>query len=167
MVPAQRRNKSKKKKKPKFVFCRRPPHGLQFFRTIFPRPTYTHSLNKFINTERIQHFADVVTRIFSAYPLTSILTTTTSTAATTVPKKYTDDVSKPSFAISSWNAPYDKKKIANDVRAPYNRLRKKIFLLNSRLVWPGTYNRGYLEQPFSETSCLRIITILIGNQLFR
>ena len=33
MVPAQRRNKSKKKKKqktPKFVFCRRPPHGLQF-----------------------------------------------------------------------------------------------------------------------------------------
>ena len=143
------------------------PSWSSVFRTIFPWPTYTHSLNTFINTERIQHFADVVTRIFSAYPLTSILTTTTSTAATTVPKKYTDDVSKPSFAISSWNAPYDKKKIANDVRAPYNRLRKKIFLLNSRLVWPGTYNWGYLEQPFSETSCLRIITILIGNQLFK
>lgn len=60
-------------------------------------------------------------------------------------KKYIDDVFKLLFVILLWNVLYDKKKIVNDVRVLYNRLRKKIFLLNSRLVWLGMYNLGYLE----------------------
>lgn len=55
-------------------------------------------------------------------------------------KKYIDDVFKLLFVILLWNVLYDKKKIVNDVRVLYNRLRKKIFLLNSRLVWLGMYN---------------------------
>ena len=66
--------------------------------------------------------------------LTSMLTTTTKIAATTVPKKDTEEVSKPVLAISLLKAPYDKKKMANDVRVPYNKLRKKIFLLNNWFV---------------------------------
>lgn len=84
--------------------------------------------------------------------LTSIFTTTTRIAATTVPKKYTEDVSKPLFAIRSWKTPYEIKKIAKDVRVPYSKLKKKIFLLNNKFVWPGMYKRGYLLQLVSETS---------------
>lgn len=81
-----------------------------------------------------------------------MLTTTTKTAATTVPKKDTEEVSKPSLTISFLKAPNDRKKMAKDVRVPYNKLRKKIFLLNNWFVWPGMYKRGYLLQLLSETS---------------
>ena len=69
-----------------------------------------------------------------------------------MPKKYTEDVSKPLFAIRSWKTPYEMKKIARDVRVPYNKLIKNIFLLNNKFLWPGMYKRGCLEQPASETS---------------
>lgn len=88
----------------------------------------------------------------NGHGLTSILTTTTKIAATTVPKKDTEEVSRPSLDISFLKAPYGTKNIAKDVRVPYSKLRKKIFLLNSWFDWPGIYKRGYLEQPFSETS---------------
>ena len=61
-----------------------------------------------------------------------MFTTTTRIAATTVPKNDTEEFSKPLLAIRSWKTPYEMKKIANDVRVPYNRLMKKIFLLNNR-----------------------------------
>lgn len=84
-----------------------------------------------------------------------MFTTTTRIAATRVPKKYTEDVSKPIFDIRSWKTPYEMKKIARDVRVPYNKLKKNIFLLNNRFFWPGMYKRGYLEQLVSETSWKR------------
>jgi len=47
-----------------------------------------------------------------------MLTTTTKIAATTVPKKDTEEVSKPSLDIRSWKTPYGKKKMAKDVKVP-------------------------------------------------
>ena len=61
-----------------------------------------------------------------------MFTTTTRIAATTVPKNDTEEFSKPLLAIRSLKTPYEMKKIANDVRVPYNKLMKKIFLLNNK-----------------------------------